>query len=274
MPPEWAASGARLILPNLDVQFQEEIYKYGYSENWERLLGDKNDPGPFRMDVLSMPKFVGASGEEIVEVVSGAYTLRSFPNDDDRFPMIRVGFFLDFPNGAARNDVNLPAERIFFTSECWVVGGEDGEDDKNDENDGIVTGFKSMKKQLNEMEEELRKVNEKISEWDRIYGNDVENTDGLNETASRSGNLLNFIRKAKVFRNRVVLSDRKNILKRRLESLKKAMPDVKSDNVVCSPNGILFNRDGYLTVKRYGGLLGISEQYHIVGKFSISFLES
>ena len=37
-------------------------------------------------------------------------------------------WYLDFPDGAVRNDVELPAGRVFFTGACWDVGAlEDAE---------------------------------------------------------------------------------------------------------------------------------------------------
>lgn len=52
MPPEWAASGARLVLPGIDLCFGDGVYKYGYSEAEERIL---NDPKPLKVGVISMP---------------------------------------------------------------------------------------------------------------------------------------------------------------------------------------------------------------------------
>ena len=36
---------------------------------------------------------------------------------------LRSRFFVDFPEEAARNDVTLPAGRVFFSSACWDPTG-------------------------------------------------------------------------------------------------------------------------------------------------------
>jgi len=240
MPSDWAASGARLVLPKLKIQFQDDNYQYAQSENWEKLLGFDNDP-QFKINVLSLPKFVGASGEETVQVGNvGAYTVQPVRNNDYRYPSIGFRFFLDFPNGAVRNDVKLPAERIFFTSKFWMVSDND---------------VQIMKKQLNELREKLKIIEDEKSD--------------LNNQDKNGRGVIQWFRKAQDFRSLVALSDRKDILKRRLGTLERALP-VNSQNVIRGPNGILFDKEGYMTVKRYAGLLGRTEQYHIVGKFSIS----
>ncbi|KAL7550494.1 hypothetical protein ACHAWF_013719 [Thalassiosira exigua] len=59
----------------------------------------------------NVPSFTGAGGVEAVAVTEGGYACR--------IQRVATGqrsfrFFLDFPEGARRNDVVLPAERIYF----------------------------------------------------------------------------------------------------------------------------------------------------------------
>lgn len=271
MPPEWAASGARLALPNLEIEFRGDEYNFESLGNPERLLGNGKGSPPMSVDVVSLPKFVGLGGEQTVHAERGAYTLTPFSSDDDRFPGMRFRFFLDFPEGATRNDVSLPAERIYFTSECWL---EEEAANENDDGNNVLfaKALESKRRLLHETEKKLKRVQEEMDEWDRDNGRIVTNTYpsiANGEGEGSNGGIFGFFRKAQGFRSRVLLLDKKILLSRRVASLKRALPDKDEKNVVRGPNNILFQKEGYLTVKRHVGFLK-SEQYHIIGKFSIT----
>jgi len=272
MPPEWAASGARLVLPDLELCFGERVYKYGYSETEERMLGYGYDPPPLSIDVLSMPKFVGTKGEETVQVKKGAYALKSPPADDDAYPGIAFRFFLDFPDGALRNDVTLPAERVFFTTKCWLddtTTDSDGDDDDGD-NNGDGGSLRTALDRLRSAKDEYRRIGEEIEEWEEGEG-----------SGSAGEGVFGMFRRATGFRSRVQMSEQRTVLGRRVEIMERALPPLSSvvdgengegyeDSVVRGTNGVIFMKEGYMTVKRFGGLLGGREEYHIVGKFSIT----
>lgn len=289
MPPEWAASGARLVLPDVDLRFEEKVYRYGYSENEERLLGYGYDPPPLQVEVLSLPKFVGTKGEETVQITKGGYALKSSPEGDDRWPGIAFRFFLDFPDGAIRNDVTLPAERVFFTTKCWV-------DDSSTTtpatgNSNRKGEFQSAMDRLRTTKEEYERIGNEILNWDekeqqeeeevqRAAAATTNNNGKKRDTDGGGGGIFGMFRRATGFRSRVQLSERKTILKRRVEIMERALPPLSSldgdgkekgeNTVVRSSDGVIFEKEGYMTVKRYGGLLGAREEYHIVGKFMIT----
>jgi len=305
MPPEWAASGARLVLPDVDLRFEEKVYRYGYSENEERLLGYGYDPPPLEVDVLSMPKFVGSKGEETVQITKGGYALKSPPEGDDRWPGIAVRFFLDFPDGAIRNDVTLPAERVFFTTKCWVDDSSSSSSSSSSSTITTDTGnsnrkgeFESAMDRLRTTKEEYERIGKEILDWDeKEKEEEVQraattttntNTNGKKRDSGGDdssgggggGGMFGMFRRATGFRSRVQLSERRTILKRRVEIMERALPPLSSfegdgvekgeNTVVRSSDGVIFEKEGYMTVKRYGGLLGTREEYHIVGKFLIT----
>ena len=110
MPDGWAASGARLSFP-VDVEFSAEQA----TQFVEPLLGEA--AGTNRLRVLRPGSFVGAAGEVSVATANGAW--RETPTGAGGEAQLR--FFLDFPQEATRNDVTLPAGRLFFTTGCWQV---------------------------------------------------------------------------------------------------------------------------------------------------------
>jgi hypothetical protein len=88
MPPEWAASGARLALP-LQIQYHHE-----FSDENERLLGK----GETRThQPLGTPKFVSSLGEVEVAVSQVGWSVKK--TDEDNGSSTALRFFLDFPEG-------------------------------------------------------------------------------------------------------------------------------------------------------------------------------
>lgn len=106
MPKEWAASGALLPISGLEVQFEGE---HAYDCDERRMIGAPEDS--YRLRVLSSGKYTGASGEkEVYALPHGVWSVM------ETGPFFyRLRFYLDFPDGAIRNDVELPAGRVFFT---------------------------------------------------------------------------------------------------------------------------------------------------------------
>lgn len=117
MEQDWAASGARLVLP-VNVRFTEEELDLGFP-------GEEGLGGRFckKLAVLdNNARFVGPEGEVIVNVQGGGWA--SLPlterKGDYGEGASKLRFFLDFPDGASRNDVRLPAGRVFFSGLCFA----------------------------------------------------------------------------------------------------------------------------------------------------------
>ena len=220
MPPEWAASGARLALP-LQIQYRKEL-----SDENERLLGE----GETRiLQPLGTPTFVSSLGEQKVAVSQGGWSVTQTEEDNGFWAALRL--FLDFPEGAARNDVTLPAERVFFTTAFWMEG------------ENLVKAkreFDTTKSKIVELESEMRALTERM----------------------KSGPLQKLLR----YRSLVLLTEKRGRLKRKAEYQYRGLP---RDDAVSLPNGILLQKDGMLTVKRLVGILAPREEYHYIGRFTI-----
>eukprot|EP00747_Dinoflagellata_sp_TGD_P170465 gnl/TRDRNA2_/TRDRNA2_202087_c0_seq1.p1 gnl/TRDRNA2_/TRDRNA2_202087_c0~~gnl/TRDRNA2_/TRDRNA2_202087_c0_seq1.p1 ORF type:complete len:407 (-),score=47.71 gnl/TRDRNA2_/TRDRNA2_202087_c0_seq1:33-1253(-) len=92
---DWGASGARLLLP-VDVEFVRE------------------SDGSQSLRPLRSAKFVSMQGEQTVRVEPGVWKFTS--TDSRRFNLL---FDLAFPDGAVKNDVALPADRVYFGLYAW-----------------------------------------------------------------------------------------------------------------------------------------------------------
>ena len=112
MEGDWAASGARLLLP-VNLAFSPRPVEIDFPG--EEGLGGRRAR---RLDVLDdVLSFVGPAGEVRVEVDGGAWAALPIdePGADPSGGAFKLRFFLDFPSGAARNDVTLPPGRVFFS---------------------------------------------------------------------------------------------------------------------------------------------------------------
>ena len=118
MPEEWAASGARLSLP-LDIEFLEEpLIEPGtplpslLMTPGEPMLGNQ-----FEIKRLKCTggSFVGEQGEVVVRATGGAWSAQ----EPGRCSQRVLRFYIDFPEDAVRNDVTLPAGRVFFNTAVW-----------------------------------------------------------------------------------------------------------------------------------------------------------
>ena len=124
MPQDWAASGARLSLP-LTVRFSEEIVDLGFPS--EEALNPSGSRYAKKL-YCDGGSFVGASGAVFVKASGGAWATEPSAVPGAR----KLNFFIDFTEGAKRNDVTLPAGRVFFSSAMW--------DSKQALPDGITDG--------------------------------------------------------------------------------------------------------------------------------------
>ena len=228
MPPDWAASGAKLGL-SLEVEFTDE--RCGYEMTKERLLKGDALMGDTMMAVepLNEPAFVSAKGTEVVAVSPGAYGCQIQGIESRQYAF---RFFLDFPEGAKRNDVELPAERIYFLSSCWV------------EDEAVL--------------DRARRRRDKIDESLQQINRDVQ------ALAQKSSG---FFQKALDFRQQVDLVERRGKLRSQLDELEQNYP-LDSAKIIRGPNDIIFAKEGVIAVKRLRGAMGTREQYHWVGTFT------
>mmetsp|Transcript_21681 Transcript_21681/g.43834 ORF Transcript_21681/g.43834 Transcript_21681/m.43834 type:complete len:297 (-) Transcript_21681:352-1242(-) len=223
MPPEWASSGAKLGLA-LEIEFSDEPCAE-YEMTKERLLGS----GSFRaVEPLTVPSFVSTKGQETVKVTQGAYGCQLERLEAQQFSF---RFFLDFPDGAVRNDVELPAERIYFMSSCWIEN---------------KPALERAQKRRKDMERSLRETQDQLLQL---------------------GQESNLFQKALSLRQTTTLVEQKDMLQRQLTELTQSYP-LDPSMYVRGPNGLLFAKKGVIAVKRYRGALGTREQYHWVGTFA------
>ena len=112
MPKDWAASGARLAVP-MEITFTEDhVSDPAGAFRW---LVEEPACCPARRIAATPGSFVSVNGEETVAVGAGGWLVEPM----DRCGMSVLRWYIDFPEGAQRNDASLPAGRVFFRSACW-----------------------------------------------------------------------------------------------------------------------------------------------------------
>jgi len=233
MPASWAASGARLVFP-VDVDFE-----LGACDSSIRPVEETLIDRPVRgLTPLGPASFVGMHGEEHVNITPGGWSATEMLEQATRGRADAPGvyalrFFLDFPEGARRNDVDCPPGRMFFTTGFWdaaaLIGAQDALADAS--------------QQLQALEEQILEVQ-------------IEARENANPLA-----------RAAAVRSQVRLMDKRNFLEDKVREAKRAVP---RDGTVEGPAGLMMSRKGGLSVKRFGGLLGMREEYHILGTFTMS----
>lgn len=227
MPKEWAASGARLAFP-LELEFTDELCS-DYQMTKESLL-QQATKNPRAVVPLNEPSFVSTKGQETIVVKEGAFGCQLQTAQAQQYAL---RFFLDFPNGAQRNDVTLPAERIFFLWSCWIV---------NEKSIEMAEALKSrLEERIAECQQELE--------------------------AFKQQNLL---QQAMSLRQNVLVAEKQGKLKAQLQEVIKTYPLSSNPmQLVKGPNGLVFPKEGVIAVKRWGGSMGTREQYHWVGTFTL-----
>jgi hypothetical protein len=229
-PPEWAASGAKLGL-SLELEFTNETADYEMSK--ERLLKGDALMGSklYTLHPLNEPTFISSKGIEVVKVLPGAYGCQIQGIESQQYAF---RFFLDIPEKAIRNDVELPAERIYFLSSCWNVEDE--------------STLRRAQLRQKKMEQSIQDITRELESMEEQQGN-------------------NLFQKAMRFRDSVALVEKRGKLKVQLEELEQTYP-LQSERVVRGPNNIIFAKEGVIAVKRLRGAMGTREQYHWIGTFT------
>lgn len=108
-PPEWAADGGRLVMP-LDVTFCAEIATAD-----EPTLKRGGFTRPRALRAPSSTSFVSMQGPQEVRTDAVAWgTLEGLTTVESL-----LVWCVDLPGGCAKNDVSLPAGRLFFSTRVW-----------------------------------------------------------------------------------------------------------------------------------------------------------
>lgn len=224
MPVDWGSSGARLAL-KLDVSFLSAACDAAIRPVDEPLLGRPI----IRLDVDGPTSFVGVRGEETVATGPGGWAETALPAAPGRSAL---RFFVDIPEGAARNDVDCPAGRVFFTTNYWTEAAlADCE--------AAATQAQAA---LDEVEAELQAA----------------------ITARSEGNPF---QRAMAVRRSVLLTESQQLLQSQIRDAKRALPD---SGTVEGPAGLRVSRRGGLSVKRPRKLGFGGDFYYILGTFSMA----
>jgi len=182
--------------------------------------------------------FVSSQGEVVVKSEGGAWSAQ--PTGQCGEHLLR--FYLDFPEGAARNDVSLPAGRLYFSSACW---------DK-DERAAAQAEVDILKAEI----EGIIDTKDAAADYAKAKGGD----DG--------GDGLSFLESANAFRKAKQRSDKANPLVERYKGMVASLP-----NEVVSAGQVELLTIGGVSIKGNGaknlwGVLG--DVFLILGRFTIS----
>ena len=185
------------------------------------------------MSILSpTASFVGAQGLVEVPIAdTAAWRATTTRETEDLGALLR--FYLDFPQGAERNDVELPAGRVFFT------GGAFWDAD----------GLKSAEAKLASLE----------ADYERQYEESTARAKAV-DNASPLGRI-------RAVRAAVLAQDEVVNLRRRIADQQAGLPGDSS--VVTGLGGVKLAAEGVLSVKRRGGAFGLREVYNLVGRYEV-----
>ena len=290
MPPEWAASGAKLGF-QLHVKFTDDVASCEIITKERLMLEDDAlmcytktalppiiddrgvthpekllsllaqfrvprlrkqgkqlmEPTLLSVEPLNNPTFITTNGTQTVDVEGGAYgyycQMEGWNSSSKQYAL---RFFLDFPHGAKRNDVELPAERIFFLTTCWLSSSPE---DNNE--------LDRARKRKEQFEQEIELTDARRN---KIRSQEL------------SSNILgNAIQRAFNLRHLLVLAVRQNKLQGQLKEVEREYPldSLGSVGVIQGPNDVIYAKEGVIAVKRLKGAMGTQEEYCSVGTFAI-----
>jgi hypothetical protein len=237
MPETWAASGARLSFP-MEVMVASEYSKEKDKES------DFMGGNCMRLAVLEDPTFVTSEGEQFIGIREDGAWKMQMPKQRGTAATLR--FWVDVEQadglsqgiGAMRNDVTLPAERIFFMSKCW-------------REEDLQIAARKMKPYEIAAEEAQRRIDEQLSH--ETGDRRLDGTDPL-ETA------LGTISMAKLVRDRDdrmrELREAENTLPRNAKSLRLGFWPGTDEKLAIGEGTVAVRRK-----KLFG------DEFHILGKW-------
>ena len=227
MDKDWGASGARLSLP-LTVDFTSEPAEVGFFRD---SMLDSYDT--VKELTCTGGTFVGSQGEVSVRADGGAWTVSAPGRCGQRF----INFYIDFPESATRNDVTLPAGRVFFRTGCW-----DGD------------ALAACETESVEMQEEMNSL-----------------AAAANYSWIPSAGEGNLIERAANLQKSVRRNERGAFLVEEYRILRRALPD--SEGCFQGPGDLQLAQGGGLSIKRNDArnLWGFAgDVYLILGKFTVA----
>ena len=143
MADSWASSGARLMLP-LQVTFLDDLADCDLDDALDK---------PVKRLTCSDGGFISNTGEVKVTGLTGAWSAAPVVDSDGNDYGQRVlRFFLEFPKQLQRNDVSIPAGRLYFSTPCWDGSGA--------ERRKAYERMDEVQQQLDELSEELKAMME------------------------------------------------------------------------------------------------------------------
>ncbi len=231
MPQEWAKSGAKLGIP-LKVKFTNKLC--AFEMNKESLLGSELHPF-LSLEPLNEPRFVSANGIEKVKVTSGAYSIQTHDLDTQHYSF---RFFLDFPEGATRNDVTLPAQRIYFMTSCW------NHDDR---------------------------ILERATKWRQDIVSSIHQIDDQIENIKTDESRKGLIKMTNDIRRLTELRRRREKYVTQVVMLEEKFP-LEQGRICIGPNNIAFLKQGVIAIKREGKMM--NDNYDWVGTFEFKRFSS
>ena len=185
------------------------------------------------MSVLSRTaSFVGAQGlVEVPLTETAAWRATTTPETQDLGALLR--FYLDFPQGAERNDVVLPAGRVFFTNGAFW--------------------------DADQLEREEAKLARLEDEYEKQYKESTARAKAI-DSAGPLGRI-------QAVRAAVLAQDEVVKLRGRINDQRAGLPG--EAGVITGAGGVKLAGEGVLSVKRRGGAFGLSEVYNLVGRYEV-----
>lgn len=236
MPAEWGASGARLSLP-LEVMFSDEPV-FCEEPNFLQNRDVKLTRGGVNTSRLYCGggTFVGPQGEVVVKSTGGAWSAQPMGQCGEHL----LRFYLDIPEEARRNDVTLPAGRLFFSSACW----------DSDERAAAQAEADALKSEI----EDIIKTKDAATDYAQAKG--------------EAGSNVGFLERANAFRKAKQRSDTATPLVEQYKGILRSLPDevIEAGKVELLTTGGLQIKKRNDATNLWGAL---GDVFLILGRFSL-----
>ena len=236
----------------LDIQFTSDTCTDATMNNEPLLLGNNNNNNNaaalYTLQPLKQPNYITHTGQKTLTITPGAYACQpSHPQLSQYF----FRFFLDFPQEATRNDVTVPAERLYFMSSCW--NSSSGSSNKETDDSSSTKG---------------KDVIALAREWRDTIRSSLN---GVNRQIEQLVQERNLIERTKHIPQYLELVSERKKLMVQIDMLEDQYPIERE--LVEGPTGgeTMMLKEGVVAVKR---VVGGKVRYHWIGNFCIrEFLE-